>query len=76
MSGYIAFHVDDYREDGVPVATGATRLEAQAKAIRRVLGLGLTSGGISTQPNRDLNPADFQTLTETLDKYFAERLPA
>lgn len=75
MTQFIAFHVDDSRADGVPIAAAFDLELARGQAIRRVLGLGITHGAIAVQSDFELSPEEFGDLRRMLDDYFAERLP-
>lgn len=72
---FIGYHVDDYREDGVPVSTGTTADEARSSAIRRILSLGVTFGGIAVQSNDTLSASEFAELGAKLDDWFHARTP-
>jgi hypothetical protein len=67
---YAAYHVDDM--NGVILAIGANRAKVQAQAIRRVLTLGASWGGIQTQHRPDLADIAAETAA-SLDAFFAAK---
>lgn len=71
MSCYVGYFVDDHN-DGVPVACAETHEEAQAMAIRRVLGTGMVYGQIAVQ-ERDLTVPEAAQLRKLTDDYFASK---
>lgn len=70
---FVGYHIDDYREDGVPVATGATKAECFGLAAQRVLSLGITFGEIGVQKNDKLTAEQFKDLTKLLDDWFKSK---
>lgn len=69
---FVGFHVEGSGEP-IPVSTGATRDEALALAMQRVLFAGGRSGSIGAAKQEKLTDDEFQKLAETLDKFFAGR---
>ena len=71
---FIGYHIDGYDTDKtIPVSTGATREEAQSKAIQRILSLAIMDGSIAVQERPELSAEDFETLTKHLDDWFASK---
>lgn len=71
MGKFIGYRigVDD---EGTPIATGATREEAQSKAIRRVLSIADVHSSIGTREVPDLTDDEFASLTQITDEWAAE----
>lgn len=70
---FIGYHIDGYDPDKtIPVSTGATREEAQTKAIRRILSACILDGEIGVQEKPDLPPADFAEVTRITDEFAAK----
>lgn len=78
------FDPGTYREeDRIPIATGATREEAQRRGIPRLLivaaeggfwGLMSSIGVAVRQPN--LTPEEFTHVGETIEAFFAKQISA
>jgi hypothetical protein len=58
-------------DDAVPISTGATRDEAQAKAIRRVLSIADVHSSIGVQEKPDLTDAEFAQIAQITDDWAA-----
>jgi hypothetical protein len=70
---YIGYSVE-VSDEAVPVSAAGTKEEALSSAIRRVLSLGILSGGVSVRKLDDpLSEAEWDTLRKTLDAWFAEK---
>lgn len=73
MAQFIGYHIDGYDPDKtIPVATGITHEEAQAKAIRRVLSACVLNGEIGVQQRDDLSVEDFASVTKITDDFAAK----
>ena len=71
---FLGFAVDGYDVDEkTPVSHGATRDEAEASAIRRVLSLGIVDGLIQVIPQPQLSAEDFAAIGAHLDQWFAKK---
>ena len=70
---FIGYHVSDYGEDHVPVATGADRESCLALTIRRTLAASVGTGEISVQQRDDVTPEIFAELTNRLNAFFEEK---
>ena len=71
MTQFIGYHVAETGLDGAPVSTGKTKQEALERCFFRVLSQGISSGTVTLVERKDLNAADFETLTASLDAAFA-----
>lgn len=70
---FIGFHVDQHNDDRrTPLSIERDREEAQGLAIQRVLGLGVTDGGIATVEQHKLTDEDFAKLHAMLEDFAAE----
>lgn len=73
MGMFIGFRVDGYDVDNrVPVSTGATREDAQAKAIRRILSVADVNSMIDTVEQHNLTEEQFATVTQITDEWAAK----
>ena len=57
---YLAYHISDYndKEDMPPIAAHADKDACLSLAIRRILGLGWTHGGVSVVHRPDVDDED------------------
>lgn len=84
MTGQFIFFFDPgsyNEEDRIPIATGASHEEANARGIPRLLtiaaqggfyGLMQSMGVVVSQPN--LTPAEFEAVGATIETFFAKRV--
>lgn len=71
---YVGFHVDPCDDDKrVPISTGTTREDTAARAITRILSLGITSGGIAVVKQHQLDADEFAKIGKILDEWFASK---
>jgi hypothetical protein len=68
MAKWIGYRIG-YDNEGTPISTGATREEAQLKAIRRVLSIADVHSQIGTQEKPELSDEDFEAVTKIVDEW-------